>query len=205
MVTRLGASDGLPLAVVAAGDFPAPGGEARALLDSAARVVCCDGAADAYRRETGREPDAAVGDGDSVRGGFANFVRIPDQDTNDLEKAFRWCAAQGWGVPVVFGAAGGREDHFIGNVFRSFAAGADIVTDRGRFCHVDGRASFAARRGAAVSVFATDPSVAASSRGLEWPLDGVRLSNLYVATLNRASSDRVDIETTGPVYVYFES
>jgi thiamine pyrophosphokinase len=205
MVVREGALERVGVAVVAAGDFPRAGGEARAMLDEAQRVVCCDGAADAFMRETGREPDAVVGDGDSVRGDFKNFVRINEQDTSDLEKAVRWCVSHGWGVPVVFGATGGREDHFIGNVFRAFALGVDIVTDYGRFCRVEGRSAFMTRRGAAVSVFATDPAAAAKSSGLEWPLDGVKFANLYVATLNRASAERVEIETTAPLYVYFES
>jgi len=205
VVVREGDPCRIGAAVVAAGDFPRAGGEARALLDGAARVVCCDGAADAFLRETGREPDAVVGDGDSVRGSFANFVKVPEQETNDLEKAVRWCVSRGWGVPAVFGAAGGREDHFVGNVFRAFALGADIVTDLGRFCFVGSRAAFLTRKGAAVSVFATDPSAAAKSSGLEWPLDGVEFRNLYAATLNRAVSERVTVETSAPLYVYFES
>ena len=39
--------------ILAAGDFPAKGGEPRRILLSASRVVACDSAADAFRREFG--------------------------------------------------------------------------------------------------------------------------------------------------------
>jgi len=191
--------------ILAAGDFPRKGGEAWRILDGARRVVCCDGAADAYRLRFQKEPDAVVGDGDSVRGRFANFVRNGSQDTNDLEKAVAFCEAQGWKNPVVLGATGKREDHTLGNIFRALGLGLAVVSDFGRFVPVEGRASFRVRKGAAVSVFAPDPATRMKSKGLEWPLDDVRFENLYCATLNRASAARISLEATRRVYVYFAS
>ena len=132
--------------ILAAGDFPRRGGRAWKVLSAASRVVCCDGAADAFRRRTGREPDAVVGDCDSVKGRFANVVRVDEQETNDLEKAARFCASKRWGKPVVLGATGKREDHTIGNVFRAMDLGLEIVTDRGRFVPVEGAATRSAGR-----------------------------------------------------------
>ncbi len=191
--------------ILAAGDFPRKGGAAWRLLSDARRVVCCDGAADAYRRRFGKPPTAVVGDCDSVRGRFGNLVRIAEQDTNDLAKAVRWCAARGWRNPVVLGATGKREDHTLGNVFRALDMGLDVVTDHGRFTPVEGRAVFRVAKGAAVSVFATDPATRMTSTGLEWKLDGVRFDNLYGATLNRASASRVVLTATKRVYVYIAS
>jgi len=191
--------------LLAAGDFPRKGGAAWRILAAARRVVCCDGAADEYRRRFRKEPDAVVGDGDSVRGRFANFVRNDEQDTNDLEKAVAFCEARGWKAHVVLGATGKREDHTLGNVFRALGLGLVVVSDFGRFVPVEGCASFRVRRGAAVSVFAPDPATRMKSRGLEWPLDDVRFENLYCATLNRASATRVSLEATRRVYVYFAS
>ena len=42
--------------ILAAGDFPRRGGAAWRLLESATRVVACDGAANAYRRRFGAWP-----------------------------------------------------------------------------------------------------------------------------------------------------
>ena len=193
--------------ILAAGDFPRPGGEARRLLDAAVRVVCCDGAATTYRRETGREPAAVVGDLDSYQGApdAPGVVRIAEQETNDLAKAVRWCAAQGWRDPVIVGATGLREDHTIGNVFRALDLGLEIVTDYGRFVPVAERLELTAEPGAPVSIFAPDPSTRMTSEGLDWPLDGVRFTNLYCATLNRTTTGRIVLTTTRPALVFIGS
>ncbi|MCQ2389763.1 MAG: thiamine diphosphokinase [Kiritimatiellae bacterium] len=190
------------MVILAAGDFPRPGGVARRLLETAAHVVCCDGAADAFRRRLGRVPDAVVGDCDSLKGRFPCVVRVADQDTNDLEKAVRYCRSRGWRSPVVVGAVGKREDHTVGNVFRALDLDVEIVTDFGRFTPFCGRKSFRTSKGQAVSVFAPDPATRMTSKGLEWPLDGVRFANLHCATLNRATGARVTIESDRPALVF---
>ena len=196
--------------ILAAGDFPRKGGAAWELLAVAKRVVCCDGAADAYRRRFRRWPDVIIGDLDSVSSRSfrvscpPSIVRVSDQETNDLEKAMAYCAKRGWKNPVIVGATGKREDHTIGNVFRALACGCEIVTDRGRFIPVRGKAALKVKKGAAVSIFAPDAKTRMTSRGLEWPLDEVRFRNLYCATLNRATAMRVTLTATKPVSVFIE-
>ena len=195
--------------ILAAGDFPRRGGEAWRLLASARRVVACDSAADAYRRRFGRWPTVAVGDMDSAKAAVAassgcRVVRVEEQETNDFEKAIAYCRRRRWGRPVVVGACGKREDHAIGNVFRALAHGLEIVTDHGRFVPVCGKKTLRVRLGSAVSIFAPDPETQMTSRGLEWPLAGVRLANLYCATLNRATSARLALAADRPVSVYVE-
>ena len=194
--------------ILAAGDFPEKGGAAWKLLSAAGRVVCCDGAADAYRRRFRKWPTVIIGDLDSVSRLPSHasrpplLVRIPDQDTNDLEKAMAYCAERGWKNPVVVGATGRREDHTLGNVFRALDYGCEVVTDTGRFVPVCGKAAFRVARGTAVSIFAPDPRTRMTSKGLEWPLDEVRFRNLYCATLNRATGARVALTATRPVSVF---
>ena len=195
--------------ILAAGDFPRRGGEAWRLLASARRVVACDSAADAYRRRFGRWPTVAVGDMDSAKAAAAassgcRVVRVVEQETNDLEKAIAYCRGRGWRDPVIVGACGKREDHAIGNVFRALACGLEIVTDHGRFVPVYGKKTLRVRPGAAVSIFAPDPATRMTSRGLEWPLAGVRFENLYCATLNRATLARIALAADRPVSVYVE-
>ena len=197
--------------IVAAGDFPKKGGAAWRLLAAATRVVACDSAADAYRRAFRKWPDVIIGDLDSLRavedvGPYRGVepIRISDQDTNDLEKAMAYCAQQGWRNPVIVGATGKREDHALGNVFRALAYGCEIVTDHGRFIPVRGKATLTVAKGAAVSIFAPDPKTRMTSKGLEWPLDGVRFRNLYCATLNRATAAVVTLTADRPVCAYLE-
>lgn len=188
--------------ILAAGDFPSVGSRAWRILMEAKRVICCDSAADAYRAKTGREPSAVVGDCDSVRGTFKTLVKIDDQDTNDLAKAVEYCRTRGWDRPVILGATGKREDHAIGNVFRALEYGLDVVTDHGRFTALEAHSAYEVGKGASVSVFATERDTVMTSKGLRWPLAGVKFSNLYCATLNRADADVIELSTNRRVYVY---
>ena len=196
--------------ILAAGDFPKKDGTAWKLLATATRVVACDSAADAYRRRFRKWPDVIIGDLDSIPPHFLLspfsflLVRDADQNTNDLEKAIRYCAKQGWSDPMIVGATGKREDHAIGNVFRALDYGCEIVTDRGRFIPVRGKATFKVKKGMAVSIFAPDPKTRMTSCGLEWSLDEVKFKNLYCATLNRTTGTRVTLTTTKPVSVFIE-
>ena len=197
--------------ILAAGDFPKTGGAAWNLLAAAKRVVACDSAADAYRRRFRKWPDVIIGDLDSLSrlpsrvSRPPSLVRVPDQDTNDLEKAMADCAKRGWRNPMIVGATGRREDHAIGNVFRALDYGLEIVTDRGHFIPVRGKVVLKVRIGAAVSVFAPDPKTRMTSKGLEWPLEGVKFRNLYCATLNRATATRVTLTANRPVSIYIET
>ena len=193
--------------ILAHGDFPRRDGPSWRLLVSAKRVVACDGAATAYRRRFGRWPDVIVGDLDSLkaRPRGVEVVEVAEQETNDLEKAMALCRARKWRDVVIVGATGRREDHTLGNIFRALAAGVPIVTERGVFHPVCGAASFRTRPDAGVSVFAPDPATRMTSKGLRWPLAGVRFANLYCATLNRASGRHVSVTSDRPVSVFVES
>lgn len=185
---------------------------ARAAFDAASRLVCCDGA---YRkaRALGRLPDLVVGDGDSLSAADRaalgeRFVTIAEQETNDLDKAFRTAVARFGGAGIVILGAGGlREDHFLGNVFRlpGFARAAPdvaMVTDAGTFTVVTGARRYACRPGEAVSVFAPDPAARATSEGLEWPLAGVSLAELWRGTLNRTTGTSFRLACDRPLLVY---
>ena len=199
--------------ILAAGDFPRKGGAAWKLLVGAPRVVVCDSAADAYRRNFHKWPTVIIGDLDSVRNLKAfrrsgtdrpTVVKVDDQNTNDMEKAMAYCAQRGWRKPVIVGATGKREDHTFGNVFRALAYGCEIVTDTGRFVPVRSKATFNVTKGVAISIFAPDAKTRMTSKGLEWPLDDVKFRNLYCATLNRATGKHVTLTATKPVSVFIE-
>lgn len=185
---------------------------ARAAFDAASQLVCCDGA---YRkaRALGRMPDLVVGDGDSLSAADRaalgeRFVLLAEQETNDLDKAFRTAVARFGGAGIVILGAGGlREDHFLGNVFRlpGFARTAPdiaMVTDAGTFTVVTGVRSYACRPGEAVSVFAPDPAARATSEGLEWPLAGASLAELWRGTLNRTTGTSFRLACDRPLLVY---
>lgn len=191
--------------ILANGEFPKRGGTAWKVLADAKYVVCCDGAADAYRRRFHRSPDVVVGDCDSLHGKYENIVIIDEQDTNDLEKAICYCRQHNIIKPLVLGITGKRDDHTLGNIFRAFAYGLDVLTNFGRFIYVKKRLSLSVKVGTPISVFAMSPATKMSSTGLEWVLKGVKFDNLYCATLNRANSKKISVTTNYPVYIYVAS
>ena len=198
-------SDSSLTVILAAGDFPRKHGEARKILENAERVIACDSAALKYRRVFKRWPEVIIGDMDSV--GEVNYpvIEIKEQETNDLEKAIRYCLAQGWKNLVIVGATGKREDHTIGNIYRAMKYGIKIVTDYGVFYPILGTLSMSVHKGAELSIFASDSKAKMSAHGLVWPLDGVKFSSPYVATLNRAASTRISVTSSSPAYLYLST
>lgn len=194
------------IALIANGDF---GCDLPKLIASFTpqQIVACDGA---YVRavNAGIEVDYVVGDGDSIGVPPTKFIHIAEQDTNDLEKAFRFALTLASRIRVaIFAASGLREDHLLGNIFRllDFAKCADeviMISDFGRFDVMCGERTFTACIRQAVSIFATDSTTHVHSTGLEWSLDEVRFTNLYCATLNRATATTFTLRSTAPILVY---
>ena len=193
--------------ILAAGDFPSRGSEPERVLLSAERVVACDSAAASFRRRFRRWPDVVIGDFDSLesacsRRGSCEFVHVAEQETNDLDKAIRHCREKEWNDLVIVGATGLREDHTIGNVYRALVAEVPVVSEYGTFYPVRGKLTLRVGKDAGVSVFAPDPATKMTSHGLEWKLDGVKFSNPYCATLNRASAETIAVTSDRPAFVY---
>ena len=196
-------------AILANGDFPRHP-LALGALRSASRVVCCDGAADTLaRREPDLVPAAVVGDFDSAgraarrRYPASVFLHNPDQETNDLTKAFRLCQRRRWGRIVILGASGRREDHTLGNFalladFSADAPGIRLVSDFGIAFAVRADARIRCGAGRAVSLFSFDPAQRLTSEGLEWPLRDLAPDTLWRATLNRAAADTFALRLARP-------
>lgn len=186
-----------------------------AALAAADLLVACDGAL-AAARALGREPDYVVGDGDSLppadRAALGpRFIAVPEQDTNDLCKAFRFVIS----LPrpdntlsiTLLGVTGLREDHALANIFHLLdfteeVPDTTILTDAGTFTTVRGEQTFPCRPDDAVSVFAPLPDTHVTSCGLAWPLDGVDLTPLWRGTLNRTTSDSFTLRTSHPILLY---
>lgn len=136
-VTRRSNVAGRPALVLANGDLPPD-----AVVRSAARtvkagggiIVCADGGSRHAIRLRIR-PDAIVGDLDSlpvrVRSRLPGvpIVRVPDQESTDLEKALRHCLLARCDRVVVAGAIGNRIDHTTGALgcLRKFGTRLDLT------------------------------------------------------------------------------
>ena len=83
--------------------------------------VCADGGAN-FAVSQGFMPDAIVGDMDSIhlhvqeKLDTERLVRIPEQNTNDGDKALRFCLKHDVEEVHLLGAAGKRSDQFLANI-----------------------------------------------------------------------------------------
>ena len=198
--------------ILADGSFPVHDIPLSCLRD-AARIICCDGAADSLVLY-GLEPFAIVGDCDSldpeIAERYANRIyRDNDQETNDLTKAVMWCRKAGYNELVITGATGKREDHTIGNIslLAEYIKTVRVimVTDTGIFYPFTESCRVPSVKGQQVSLFAIDPGTEITSSGLKYPLIKRKLRNWWEATLNEATGDHFELEfDRGVVIVYLK-
>ena len=194
--------------ILANGDFPTHP-TPLSYLQTAQRVVCCDGAANDYVR-MGNLPDIVIGDGDSLdketREKLAGrIINVSEQEDNDLTKAFRYVMSQ-WPETnvVILGATGKREDHMLGNIFHLADFCEDcrdirMVTDFGIFIPCEGDAVFPSHLGQQVSIFNISCRTL-SSEGLKWPISPFR--KLWEGTLNESLYQEFSIQADGKYIVY---
>ncbi len=193
--------------VLANGDFPQRP-SVQKYLREARRIVCCDGGAAASLLQFGLQPEIIVGDLDSLPPELAErfsdrLLRISEQQSNDLAKALRHCLAQGWTQLLILGATGKREDHTLGNIslladFCSQAPGLRIISDYGSFLALPGRQTLPCQPGQPVSIFSLHPDTAITSEGLRYPLQKLRLTRWWQATLNETCGSEFTLEFSGP-------
>jgi thiamine pyrophosphokinase len=182
-------------------------------LKNADRIICCDGSAENLVI-AGYNPDAIVGDMDSLSGELATryvdrLFPDDDQNTNDLTKAVCWCSGRGYKDIVIIGATGKREDHTIGNISLLAEYIKDVnvimVTDTGIFKPFLKSSSVDSFPGQQVSIFSINPLIEITSLGLKYPLEKKKVENWWVATLNEALSDSFNLEFHGsPVIVFLK-
>lgn len=200
------------IVILADGDYPSSDIAASVLSTASrsGRVVCCDGAAMEYIARGGH-PYAIVGDCDSIdesfRKGFLSILHCdPDQETNDLTKAVKFCVGQGIRNITILGATGKREDHTIANV--SLLADymrqvtVRMITDSGVFDPVVGHTRFESFEGQQVSIFTFSPDTLLTTENLAYPLHEAPLSRWWQGSLNRSEGSEFGLHTTGAAIVY---
>jgi len=141
--------------------------------------VCADGGANSAA-VFGATPDIIVGDLDSItRGTTRRFkrvkiLRMPDQNSTDLEKALSYVLGKGYREVVVLGGTGGRLDHLAGNLSAlgkfSRRAAIRFVDDEGVLQAVGREFVLEAPRGTTVSLIPLSACTGIKTSGLKWEL-----------------------------------
>lgn len=204
--------------IIGGGDFPRKPFP-RELIRMADVIVCCDGnALKAFLRnrerifgDTSREPDAVVGDMDSMSPSLAKkysriLIKVEEQDDNDQTKALHHIINNFPEVDTVhiLAATGRREDHTVGNLgllmeYARSLSGAegpsiDMVSDYSTAFAITDSCDLFLGKGRRISIFSPDNSLKITSKGLEWQTSGVVFDNWWPATLNRTTEDVVSLK-----------
>ena len=193
--------------IVANGEFPSASVMHR-WIDRAPLVVCLDGAANRLLQQ-GYRPHLIIGDGDSIQPGLAQrygleFIRVDEQETNDLSKAVRHLRERGCCRLMMLGITGRRDDHTLGNIsllvyYLQMGVKAVAVTDWGIFVPCRGNALLKTTKGQQVSLF-NFRATGFKSNDLVYPPYDTTM--LWQGTLNEATSDRLSIQAEGDYLVY---
>jgi thiamine pyrophosphokinase len=173
----------------------------QSILNRASRIICCDGAAEKLLL-AGRLPDYIVGDLDSISPELKQrFAAIlfpdPDQETNDLTKAVRFCLRNNWNEITVLGATGQREDHTLGNLslLLDYAKSAQIqlLTDYGVFWPQHQSEEYESYCGQQVSFFSLSPATLFTTHNFVYPLKNQALTLWWKGTLNESCAESFSI------------
>lgn len=193
--------------IVANGEFPSASVMHR-WIDRAPLVVCLDGAANRLL-QLGYRPHLIIGDGDSIQPGLAErheveFIRVDEQETNDLSKAVRHLHRRGCRQLMMLGITGRRDDHTLGNIsllvyYLQMDIKAVAVTDWGTFIPCRGNAQLKTTKGQQVSLF-NFRATGFKSNDLVYPPYDTTM--LWQGTLNEAKSDHLSIQAEGDYLVY---
>ena len=203
--------DPFTTAIVANGEVPSSELSIR-LLRKMKRIVCCDGALQKLL-SVNIIPDVIVGDGDSMDREELSRHNIPyhadrSEEYNDLQKALKYCQANGYDDVLLLGCSGLREDHFIANlsiiVMYSETMNLTMLTEHGVFNVMRGTSMFRSVPGMQVSVFPSNLHTKLSFNGLKYPVNNRSFNWLWEGSLNESvgSAFTVEADDEEPVVVY---
>lgn len=197
--------------ILANGEFPSHPKPLNELLN-APLLVCCDGAIEKLE-SLAITPNALVGDLDSIkehqkRKYESILYYDPDQNTNDLTKAVKWCLNQRIKNIVIVGATGKREDHTLGNIgllcsYARMGASVAMLTDTGMFKPLLASGTIESYTGQQVSIFSPNNQTVVFTKNLKYPIVNQPLPELWMGTLNESLDDWFELTfSPGPLIVY---
>jgi thiamine pyrophosphokinase len=176
--------------------------------------ICCDGAIKKLMRYN-ILPNWIIGDLDSINKKYKDkfynkLIYVPDQNTNDLTKAFNFIKhhkeLNNYNI-IIVGATGLREDHSIANISllnnyqKDYNHNIIILSDYGIIRSIINNIKINTLIGQQISFFALNSNTRITCKKLKWPLDNYQLSNLHNGTLNQVISSEIKIKCTNTTII----
>jgi thiamine pyrophosphokinase len=197
----------IEIVILAEGDYPTHCLPLE-ILESCNKVICCDGAANAYT-QTGKMPLATIGDGDSIAPELKDklsFIQVDDQETNDLTKAVNYAKDLGYKNIAILGATGKRECHTIGNIsllmeYRRMGLNVIMLTDYCSIFPCKDYISINSNVGQQISII-NFGACNLKSEGLKYPI--YDFTALWQGTLNECTAEECSISADGEFLVILD-
>ncbi|MBZ7992707.1 thiamine diphosphokinase [Campylobacter sp. RM9333] len=175
-------------------------------LKNADFLIACDGAANLLLANN-YEPNVIIGDLDSFQNlkTKAKIIKVKNQNTNDLTKAYKYALSMDFSDIFILGAGGKRDDHFIANIallFQYFKLknrfnkkiNLKLITNYGEFFIKNTDFTANSYKGQQISLFCLDKRAKFSSQNLKYELNNFNFKYLNSGTLNEALGNTFSIK-----------
>ncbi|MBP7173666.1 MAG: thiamine diphosphokinase [Cloacibacterium sp.] len=168
-------------------------------------VACSDGAF-AYLKTKNfplEKIDFISGDFDSHSGEDAEvyqnkFIHTPDQDKTDFHKSLEIILKQGCSEVTVYGASGGEQDHFLGNLHTAYLFKDELkivfFDEYSSYFFIPEHFTIDNVKGKMISLVPFPMAENVTTKGLNWSLNNENLSlTSRIGTRNFACEDKINI------------
>ena len=181
-------------------------------------IIACDKGLQ-YALKSSLVPDIIIGDFDSIDGSvdlslFENVVRYPkEKDDTDTLLAIKHALSEGFRTIEIYGAFGGRMDHFIANI-----QACAYAADRGALCLLrsddelayvfrDASVEIEKAEGFSFSMFSlSDRCLGVSVTDMKYPADGIALENTFpVGISNEFLGERTIVSVESGILMVMQS
>ena len=177
---------------------------------SAYALVCVTDGAYAFLNEKKITPNFICGDFDSLKylPDGVPLIHTPDQELTDFEKALQILKKKGFTTVDVYGASGGEQDHFLGNLHTALIW-KDILDitfydDHGLYYLAQKKAKIENCLGKKISLVPLFKATGISTHGLQFSLKNETLEfSKRIGTRNKAIANTVEIRfSSGDLFVF---
>lgn len=197
------------IVIIANGEAP-DGKFLKRLIKEANYIIAADGGIDICLTNN-ITPDCLIGDLDSFPVALSQstkILRIPNQNTTDMQKALAYAATLNPDVIEVCAAFGKRTDHSLGNIFilHSHASASKLIMhdNFGTFTILKpGIEKFMDKKGRTISLFSLSDISNIQLNGFEFSIDKESLSTPFLGVSNKICEDEASIKfDKGKLLVY---
>lgn len=175
-------------------------------------LVCATDGAYEYFKNNNIKVDLVSGDFDSITAipKETETIHTPDQDFTDFDKMLQLLIDKGFTKVDVFGASGGEQDHFLGNLHTAISYKSNFgITffDNHQYYFLAKKSEIIqVKKGLIVSLVPFPEAKNITTKGLQYALTNESLKfGERIGTRNIATENKVQIDfTSGELFIFIE-